>query len=203
MSLCGLSLQSEDMDSKVLFEILKSMSRAVTDAMSIVTAQTLGPQQLRREAAIESAPKGFLTDEAKRKLSLSSFTSKLLFDGQVGTIYKENMKENQKSLIRNAVYHVKPNPSSSSSKKPKPKSGKKKSKSQEAPPFRHLDPLKAEHLTGDLVPEVEVVAPPKEEPPPLRSTEIQAPLPLPLPNIPVGGRLAHFAQSWAKITDDK
>ena len=64
------SLQSENMDSKVLFEILKSMSRAVTDAMSIVTAQTLGLQQLRCEAAIESAPKGFLTDEAKRKLRL-------------------------------------------------------------------------------------------------------------------------------------
>ena len=74
------ALQSENMDSKILFEILKSMSRAVTDAMSIVTAQTLGLQQLRREVAIESAPKGFLTDEAKRKLRLSSFTSKLLFD---------------------------------------------------------------------------------------------------------------------------
>ena len=128
------SLQSENMDSKVLFEILKSMSRAVTNAMSIVTAQTLGLQQLRREAAIESAPKSFLTDEAKRKLRLSSFTSKLLFDGQIGTIYKENMAENQETLIRNAVsYQAKPNPSSSSSKKPKAKSGKKKSKPQETP----------------------------------------------------------------------
>ena len=36
------SLQSdENMDSKVLLEILKSMSMAVTDAMSIATAQTL------------------------------------------------------------------------------------------------------------------------------------------------------------------
>ena len=122
------------MDSKVLFEILKSMSRSITDAMSIVTAQTLGLQQLRREAAIESAPKGFLTDEAKRKLRLSSFTSKLLFDGQVSTIYKENMTENQETLIRNAVsYNAKPNPSSSSSKKPKAMSGKKKSKPQETP----------------------------------------------------------------------
>ena len=84
------ALQSEAMDSKTLFEILKSMSRAVTEAMSIVTAQTLGLQQLTREAAIESAPKGFLTDEAKRKLRLSSFTSKLLFDGQVASICKEN-----------------------------------------------------------------------------------------------------------------
>ena len=127
------ALQSENMDSKILFEILKSMSRAVTDAMSIVTAQTLGLQQLRREAAIESAPKGFLTDEAKRKLRLSSFTSKLLFDGQVGTIYKENTDENQQLLIRNAVNQVKPNPSSSSTKKSKTKSGKKKSNSQETP----------------------------------------------------------------------
>ena len=48
-----------------------------------------------------------------------------------------------------------------------------------------------------------MVAPPVEEPPPLRNTEVQSPLPLPLPNIPVGGRLADFAQNWAKITDDE
>ena len=192
------ALQSENMDSKVLFEILKSMSRAVTDAMSIVTAQTISLQQLRREAAIESAPKGFLTDEAKRKLCLSSFTSKLLFDGQVGTIYKENTAENQEALIRNAVsYQAKPNPSSST-RKSKTKSGKKKSKPQETPKKDFssllLEPLRKDNLLGDLVPRVEVVAPPVEEPQPLRNTEVQAPLPLPLPNILVGGRLAHFAQ---------
>ena len=93
------SLQSENMDSKVLLEILKSMSGAVTDAMSIATAQTLGLQQLRREAAIDSAPRGSLTEEAKRELCLTFFSSKLLFDGQVGAIYKENMAENQ-FLIR-------------------------------------------------------------------------------------------------------
>ena len=47
------------------------------------------------------------------------------------------------------------------------------------------------------------MAPPREDPPPLRNTEVLTPLPLPLPNIPVGGRLAHFAQNWAEITDDK
>ena len=183
-------LQSENMDSKVLLEILKSMSGAITDAMSITTAQTLGLQQLRREAAIKSVPKGFLTDEAKRKLRLSSFTSKLLFDGQIGTIYKEICSENQEILIRNAVSNqAKPNPSSSSSKKPKAKFGKKKPKPQRllkrTSPFLLLDPLKEDHPPGDLVPEVEVVAPPMEEPPPLRNTEVQSPLPLPLPNIPV------------------
>ena len=128
------SLQSESMDSKVLLEILKSMSGAVTDAMSIATAQTLGLQQLSREAAINSAPRGSLTTETKRKLRLSSFSSKLLFDGQVGAIYKDNMAENQETLITNAVsYQSKPNPSSSSSKKPKAKFGKKKTKPQETP----------------------------------------------------------------------
>ena len=127
------ALQSEAMDSETLFEILKSMSRAVTDAMSIVTAQTLSLQQLRREAAIELAPKGFLTDEAKRKLQLSSFTSKLLFDGQVASICK-NTYENQQLLIRNAVsIQGKPVPSSSSTRKAKSKSGKKKSHAQETP----------------------------------------------------------------------
>ena len=128
------SLQSESMDSKVLLEILKSMSGAVTDAMSIATAQTLGLQQLRREATIDSAPRCSLTTETKRKLRLSSFSSKLLFDGQVGAIYKDNMAENQETLITNAVsYQSKPNPSSPSSKKPKAKFGKKKAKPQETP----------------------------------------------------------------------
>ena len=81
-------LQSENMDSKVLLEILKSMSMAVTDAMLLATVQTLGLQQMRPEAAIDSAPKGSLTTEAMRKLRLSPFTSKLLFDGKIGAIIR-------------------------------------------------------------------------------------------------------------------
>ena len=128
------SLQSENMDSRDLMEILKSMSGAITDAKSIATAHTLGLQKMRREAAIELAPKGSLTHEAKRKLRLSSFTSKFLFDGQIGAIYKENMSENQEILIKKAVTNqAKPNPSSSSSRKPKAKSGKNKTKPQETP----------------------------------------------------------------------
>ena len=66
-----------------------------------------------------------------------------------------------------------------------------------------LDHHMEEMLLVGLVPEVEALAPLVEEPPPLGDTESQPPLPLPLPNIPVGGRLAHFAQNWAEITDDK
>ena len=128
------SLQSENMDSKVLLEILKSMSMAVTDAMSLATAQTLGLQQMRREAAIESAPKGSQTSEAKRKLRLTPFTSKLLFEGQIGDIHKENVAENHEILVKKAVTNqAKPNQSAASSRKPKAKSGKNKPKPQETP----------------------------------------------------------------------
>ena len=48
-----------------------------------------------------------------------------------------------------------------------------------------------------------MLAPPVEEPPPLGNTEIQSPLPLPLPSILVGGRLAHFTQNWSEITEDE
>ena len=119
---------------------LKSMSMAIMDAMSMATVQSLGLQQMRREAAIESAPKGSLTSEAKRKLRLAPFTSKLLFDGQIGAIYKENVAKNHKFLVKKAVTNqAKPNQffssssSSSSSRKPKAKSGKNKTKSQETP----------------------------------------------------------------------
>ena len=97
-------LHSENMDSKVLLEILKSMSMAVTDAMSLATVQTLGLQQMRREAAIDYAPKGSLTTEAMRKLCLSPFTSKLLFDGQIGAIYKENVTENHEILVKKGCF---------------------------------------------------------------------------------------------------
>ena len=201
-------LQSESMDLRVLMEILKSMPMAITDAMSIATVQTLGLQQTRREAAIESAPKGSLTSEAKRKLRLAPFTSKLLFDGQIGAIYKENVAENHEILVKKAVTNqAKPNPSSasSSSRKPKAKSGKKSLRRPLRKTFLFplLDHRVEDHPLVDLVQEVEVLAPPVEEPPPLENTEIQSPLPLPLPNILAGGRLAHFAQNWANITDDE
>ena len=59
---------------------------------------------MRCKAAIESAPKGSLTSEAKRKLRLAPFTSKLLFDGQIGAIYKENVTKNHKFLVKKGRY---------------------------------------------------------------------------------------------------
>ena len=121
---------------------------------------------------------------------------------------------NRNDLVNSAVVHLSKINSSSSSSflKPKPKAGKKKNKpkTEEAPKpqpaasqscsSRSFIPV---NLTVGLVSEVEVVAPLVEESPPRVSIEGSTPLPLPLPNILVGGRLAHFAQSWANITDDK
>ena len=44
------------------------MSMAFMDSMSMVTVQTLGLQQMRREAAIESAPKALLPVKATADL---------------------------------------------------------------------------------------------------------------------------------------
>ena len=52
-------------------------------------------------------------------------------------------------------------------------------------------------------PATEAEVPPLVEGPlPLRNTEDVSPLPLPLPQVLVGGRLAHFVHNWQSITDD-
>ena len=53
-------LQSGNMDSKVLYGTLISMSMTFMDSMSMVTVQTLGLQQMSCEADIESVPKALL-----------------------------------------------------------------------------------------------------------------------------------------------
>ena len=49
---------------------LKSMSMTFMDSMSMVTVQTLGLQQMRREAAIESAPKALLLQRQRESFVL-------------------------------------------------------------------------------------------------------------------------------------
>ena len=49
---------------------LKSMSMAFIDSMSMATVQTLGLQQMGREAAIESAPKALLRQRQRESFVL-------------------------------------------------------------------------------------------------------------------------------------
>ena len=49
---------------------LKSMSMAFIDSMSMAIVQTLGLQQMRREAAIESAPKALLLQRRRESFVL-------------------------------------------------------------------------------------------------------------------------------------
>ncbi|MBV2113508.1 MAG: reverse transcriptase-like protein [Candidatus Thiodiazotropha sp. (ex Ctena orbiculata)] len=51
--------------------------------------------------------------------------------------------------------------------------------------------------------QVEVISPPGEKPLPSKNSETLPPLPSLRPQIPVGGRLAHFAQNWQEITTNK
>ena len=63
-------LQSGNMDSRVFYGTLKSMSMTFMDSMFMVTVQTLGLQQMRREAAIESAPKALLLQRQRESFVL-------------------------------------------------------------------------------------------------------------------------------------
>ena len=63
-------LQSGNMDSRFFYGTFKSMSMTFMDSMSMVTVQTLGLQQMRREAAIESAPKAFLLQRQRESFVL-------------------------------------------------------------------------------------------------------------------------------------
>ena len=63
-------LQSGNMDSRVFYGTLKSMSMTFMDSMSMVTVQTLGLQQMRREAAIKSAPKALLLQRQRESFVL-------------------------------------------------------------------------------------------------------------------------------------
>ena len=61
-------LQSGNIDSRVFYGTLKSMSMAFMDSMA--TVQTLGLQQMRREAAIELAPKALLLQRQRESFAL-------------------------------------------------------------------------------------------------------------------------------------
>ena len=63
-------LESGNMDSRVFYGTLKSMSMTFMDSMSIVIVQTLSLQQMRREAAIESVPKALLIQRQRESFVL-------------------------------------------------------------------------------------------------------------------------------------
>ena len=63
-------LQSGNMDSRVFYGTLKSMPMTFMDFMSMVTIQTLGLQQMRREGAIELAPKALLLQRQRESFVL-------------------------------------------------------------------------------------------------------------------------------------
>ena len=99
------SLHQENMDVKVLSQLLESTSIGIKDAMSIACVQALELQQLRREAAISSASRS-LTEDSKQRLRAVPLNSKLLFGGQLDTIYKENTELNTSNLVNSAVVHL-------------------------------------------------------------------------------------------------
>ena len=73
----------------------------------MVSFLTVELQQTRRDAAIQSAAKS-LSLEAKNQLRNILIGSKILFGGQIDSIYKENSEVNRNKLITKAVAHPRP-----------------------------------------------------------------------------------------------
>ena len=79
--ICGIKMPAKwKYGLEGFYGTLKSMSMAIMDALSMATVQTLSLQQMRREAAIESAPKGSLQRQRESFVLLHSPLSYCLTD---------------------------------------------------------------------------------------------------------------------------
>ena len=204
------SLRQKELDPKLLERTLDSLSVAIRDSIGVASLMAVGLQQARRDAAIHSASKS-LTDESKQSLRNVPITSSKLFGGEIDEIYKRNVQANRDKLVDNAVSQQSKSQQSTNA------SGKRSAQ----PPKKKPAPQKAESSTTEVskIPPQSGRggrrggsfrgssyrgrgAPLMEGPLPLRNTEDVSPLPLPLPQVPVGGRLAHFVHNWQSITDD-
>ena len=201
-------LQQESLNPKMLSQILDSLSLSVKHAVGMVSFLTVELQQTRRDAAIQSAAKS-LSLEAKNQIRNIPIASKTLFGGQIDSIYKENSEVNRNKLITKAVAH------------PRPQNlvwhlNREISlilRNQYLIRILNLAIENLEHLAITLDQEVDVLvgvmvgwterSPLVEGPPLPVDSENLPPLPLPQPQIPVGGRLAHFALNWQNITNDQ
>ena len=192
------------MDPKILSRILESLSSSIKDAIGLSAFTAIGLQQVRREAAIRATPRS-LTDQAKKRLRKIPFASQSLFGGKVDAIYKENTETYRGTLVHKAITNQAKS-QNSSSQIHKPKSDPKKTAGPKSQPLNNREgkqfsqtPRSARcgHIqrgSGSRG---------RAGPPLPESSEEVTPLPLPLPHIQVGERLAHFAQNWQKVTNNK
>ena len=130
-------LQQEKMDPKILSRILESLSSSIKDAIGPSAFTAIGLQQVRREAAIRTAPRS-LTDQAKKRLRKIPFASQSLFGGKVDEIYKENTETNRGTLVHKAISNQAKS-QNSSSQIHKPKSDQKKTTGPKSQPLSNRE----------------------------------------------------------------
>ena len=168
--------------------------------------------QARRDAALASSK--LLLDNSTYELRNAPINSKSLFDGRIKEIAKSNFEAQQQRFlastsIQSQSHSYKPPSQSRAFKIPKYLLNKQHPdlnlRSRIGPKIflkAHLLTLR-KIISRGLV--TSVSSPPLNLPLPPQDYEGPPfPLPaLPLADIPVGGRLAHFAEKWEEITDNK
>ena len=207
-----LSLQQESMSVAALSRLLEAVSKSIKHATAMSTLLTTELFQARRDAAL--ALSKLLLDNSTYELRNAHVNSKSLFDGRIKEIAKSNFEAQQERFlastsIQSQSHSFKP---PSQSRAFIPKYPAKQTTSKPINLRNRIGPkifLKAHLLTlkkiisRGLV--TSVSSPPLNLPLPPQDYEGPPfPLPaLPLADIPVGGRLAHFAEKWEEITDNK
>lgn len=113
------SAKQEEPDCTLLLRILEALAKSINASVSLASILTTEMVQMRREAAIRSAPKS-LSDMAKNKLRSTPFNSPTLFGGKIEQVYKENSDTLRDELVTKTITSSQAKSQTSSSTQGKP-----------------------------------------------------------------------------------
>ena len=205
-----LSLQQESMSVAALSRLLEAIAKSIKHATAMSTLLTTELFQARRDTALASSK--LLLDNSTYELRNAPINSKSLFNGRIKEIAKSNFEAQQQRLLHPFNHNlillsllIKVELSRYLNILPNKQHPDLNLRNRIGPKLFlkvHLLTLKKIILRGLVT---SISSPPLNLPLPPQDYE-GPPFPLPallLVDIPVGGRLAHFAKKWEEITDNK
>ena len=207
-----LSLQQESMSIAALSRLLEAVAKSIKHATAMSTLLTTELFQARRDAALASSK--LLLDNSTYELRNAPINSKSLFDGRIKEIAKSNFEAQQQRFlastsIQSQSHSYKPPSQSRAFKIPKYPAKQTTSRPKPTQSYRskNIPQSSSSHTKKDNIKRTGNICQFPSSKPASSSQDYEGP-PFPLPaltlaDIPVGGRLAHFAEKWEEITDNK
>ena len=202
-----LCLRQQSMSVTALSTLLEAVAKSVKHTTAMSTILTTKIFQARRDAALASSK--LLLDNSSYDLRNAPINSKTLFVGRIKEVAKTNYEAQQQRFLastsaqsqsRNQKPQTRHEFLKYSAKQTRPKPTKTYRPKTETQSFSSSN--KRIILRGLVT--FDSSAPPNLPLPPQSYESQPFPLPaLPRPDIPVGGRLAHFLEQWEEFTDNK